>query len=388
MIRILAIHERTVPLSFAARSASIAFDGMTASALALETDLRVDGRPLVGLAFDTIGRYGHGGLLRERFIPRLMAADPAAYADGNGGIDPAAIHGIVMAGEKSGGHGERPGAVGLIDAAIWDLAAKRAGMPLWRLLATREGREADGTVPVYASGGHYAARDDAETLRGALSRAREAGHRLMKIKIGGAPLAHDLRRIDAALEAVGPDGRLALDANGAFDLAAARACMEALGDRPIAWLEEPGPPLDYDLNARIAAGARLPLALGENLFSFDDARNLLRHGGVRPETDLLQFDIQASYGLIEYRRILDLFEAHGWRRDRFAPHAGHLFAMHCAAGLGLGLAEVALDTASLFGQITAPVPVAAGVARLPAHPGVGFEALPAFERLFGEVMPQ
>src|SRR6056297_1151894 len=99
-MRILAIHERTVPLSFAARSASIAFDGMTASALALETDRRVDGRPLVGLAFDTIGRYGHGGLLRERFIPRLMAADPAAYADGNGGIDPAAIHGLVMAGEK------------------------------------------------------------------------------------------------------------------------------------------------------------------------------------------------------------------------------------------------------------------------------------------------
>jgi L-alanine-DL-glutamate epimerase-like enolase superfamily enzyme len=386
-MRIVAVREQTVALSFAARSSNIAFDGMTASAVSIETDVRVGGRPLVGLAFDTIGRYAHGGLLRERFIPRLLAADPAAYSAGDG-IDPGAVYGIVMANEKFGGHGERCGAVGLLDAAAWDLAAKGAGVPLWALLAGREGRAADGRVAVYASGGHYAAEHDAETLHGALRRSRAAGHRVMKIKIGGAPLCHDMRRIEAALDAIGPEGRLALDANGAFDLDTARRYLRALAPLPIAWLEEPGTALDYDLNARIAAESGLPLAVGENLFSFDDARNLLRHGGLRPTMDLLQFDISASYGLTEYRRILDLFAAQGWSRARFAPHAGHLFAMHCAAGLGLGLAEVAMDAASLFGQITATVPVADGIAALPSGPGVGFEALPVFDTLFSDVLPQ
>jgi L-alanine-DL-glutamate epimerase-like enolase superfamily enzyme len=387
MMRIVAVHEYTVPLSFAARSANIAFDAMTASAVALVTDAVKDGRPLVGLAFDTIGRYGHGGLLRERFFPRLLAADAADYSDGTG-IDPQAVWQIVMQNEKFGGHGERSGAVGLIDAAVWDLAAKRAGIPLWALLAERGGRVADGRVPVYASGGHYAAENDTAVLAAALREGRAAGHRRMKIKIGGAPLDHDLRRIETALEAIGPDGSLALDANGSFDLAAARACLAAIDAYPIAWIEEPATALDYALNAQIAAEARLPLALGENLFSFDDARNLLRYGGLRRDRDLLQFDISASYGLVEYDRILDLYTAEGWSRGQFAPHAGHLFAMHCAAGLGLGMAEVALSTASLFGQITATVPVADGVATLPHYPGVGFEVLPVFDQLFGKVLPR
>jgi hypothetical protein len=87
-MRIVAIHERTIPLSFASRNASISFDAMTASALAVVTDVSDNGKPLTGLAFDSVGRYGHGALLRERFIPRLLAAEPDEYADGDGGIDP------------------------------------------------------------------------------------------------------------------------------------------------------------------------------------------------------------------------------------------------------------------------------------------------------------
>ncbi len=76
LMRIVAIKERTIRLAAAARNSNISFDGMTASALAMHTDVRKNGKPLIGLAFDSIGRYGHGGLLRERFIPRLLAADP------------------------------------------------------------------------------------------------------------------------------------------------------------------------------------------------------------------------------------------------------------------------------------------------------------------------
>lgn len=386
-MRIVAIHEATVPLSVAARSANISFGGMTASALVLVSDVMRDGKPLLGLAFDTIGRYGHGGLLRERFMPRLLAAAPDRYSDGRQ-IDPAAVWDIVMADEKFGGHGERCGAVGLIDAAAWDLAAKIADVPLWKLLADREGRdEATGQVPVYASGGHYAAEDDLAVLRRDLQFGLDCGHTRLKIKIGGAPLAEDLARIDAALSVIGDQGRLALDANGIFDFATAQAYLAALADRPIAWLEEPGTALDYALNAEIAAISTLPLAVGENLFSFDDARNLLRHGGLRSDRDLLQFDISASYGLVEYDRILRLFAAAGWDRSRFAPHAGHLLAMQSGAGLGLGLAEVAISTASLFGKITAGVPVADGLATLPDLPGAGFEGSPVFKDMFGDVLP-
>ena len=113
---------------------------MTASVIAVHTDARKNGKPLVGLAFDSIGRYGHGGLLRERFIPRLIAADPDDYADGNGGIDPHRAWTLLMKDEKPGGHGERSGAVGLIDAALWDLAAKAADEPLWSILARRHGK--------------------------------------------------------------------------------------------------------------------------------------------------------------------------------------------------------------------------------------------------------
>ena len=118
------------------RNASISFEDMTATALAIHTDARSNGKALVGLAFDSIGRYDHSGLLHDRFIPRLLAADPRDYAGEDGGIDPFRVWAILMKNEKPGGHGERCGAVGLIDAALWDLAAKRADVPLWRRLSS------------------------------------------------------------------------------------------------------------------------------------------------------------------------------------------------------------------------------------------------------------
>ncbi|MGN6463070.1 MAG: enolase C-terminal domain-like protein [Pseudolabrys sp.] len=346
-----------------------------------------NGRPLTGLAFDSIGRYGHGGLLRERFIPRLLAADPKLYDDGNGGIDPHRAWGVVMTDEKAGGHGERCGAVGLIDAALWDLVAKHRDEPLWRTLA------ADATTPaasakvaLYASGGHYRATNDVAALCDDVKRAIGKGHCRFKIKIGGAPLKDDMARIDAVLGALTPGMTLAVDGNGMFDRGQTVAYLDALKGRPLAWIEEPVHPLDVDLHREIAALSSLPLATGENLFSRDDARNLLRHGGLRPERDLLQFDISLSYGIVEYRRILDEMRAHGWDPARCAPHAGHLLAAHSVAGLGLGLAEVAMDDASLFGRITAGLPLYDGIAALPDTPGAGFETCPAYAEIFGELL--
>src|SRR5882757_9981662 len=350
-MRIVAIKERTVRLATTARNASISFEGMTASALAVHTDARKNGKPLVGLAFDSIGRYGHGGLLRERFIPRLTAADPERYADGNGSIDPHRAWRVVMEDEKPAGHGERCGAVGLIDAAIWDLAAKAQGAPLWRMLARDGASAAQGSIPIYASGGHYRAENDIALLREEVRAAIGRGHRRFKIKIGGATLAQDLRRIDALLAILEAGMTLAVDGNGSFSRDAALRYLAALARYPLAWIEEPVHPLDFELHGEVAALSGLPLATGENIFSHDDARNLLRYGGLRRDRDLLQFDISLSYGIVEYLRILNLMDEHGWTRARCAPHAGHLLAAHCVAGLGLGLAEFAMDETTLFGRL-------------------------------------
>src|SRR5215471_9625469 len=135
-LRIVAIHERTASLASPMRNADMAYDEMTASIVAVVTDVVRAGRPVVGYGFDSIGRYGHGGLARERFIPRLMAAPPAALVtDDERNLDPAKCFAAMMRNEKPGGHGERAGAVGLLDMALWDAAAKIAERPLWQYLA-------------------------------------------------------------------------------------------------------------------------------------------------------------------------------------------------------------------------------------------------------------
>ncbi len=385
-MRIVAVHERTIPLSAASRNASISFDAMTASAIAVVTDASDNSKPLTGLAFDSVGRYGHGALLRERFIPRLLAAEPDDYADGEGGIDPEKVWSIAMRNEKPGGHGERPGAVGLIDAALFDLAAKRKGLPLWAYLAERYGGPASDVVDVYASGGHYRTDDDIGHLRDDIRKAMARGHRRFKIKIGGIALAEDLRRIEAVLSTLELGMTLAVDGNGTFSRETALAYVEALSAHPLAWIEEPVHPLDYDLHCELANRFSIPIATGENLFSADDARNLLRHGGLRPDRDILQFDISLSYGIVEYRRILDLMTSHGWNRAQCAPHAGHLLAFNVVAGLGLGCAEIAIDETGLFGQLTSAVPVSDGRATLSQSPGIGLESSPAFNEIFSGLL--
>ena len=362
-MRITAMRERTVPVGAAMRNAAIAFDAMTASALVLQTDAGP-----VGYAFDSIGRYGKGALLRERFIPRLLAARPQSLVDGAGLIDPPACAAAALANEKPGGHGERPGAVALIEAAAWDLRAKQQRLPLWRSVADYYGvGSAKPEIGVYATCGHFRTDD---VLADEVRRAVDAGYRCVKIKVAGE-VDSDLRRLERAAAALDPDARWAVDVNCALAPAWAEKWFEAMAPFGFAWIEEPAPPLDFELTRRYAAITPAPLATGENLFSLDDARNLLRYGGLRPERDFLQLDPLLSYGVHEYVRILELFS--GWKRTQFLPHAGHLFAAHCVAGLALGMAEAAPDAALPYGGYWDGVRVAAGRVTIPDAPGVGYE---------------
>jgi L-alanine-DL-glutamate epimerase-like enolase superfamily enzyme len=375
-LRIVDIRETVVPIKSQIRNAFIDFSQMTVSVLALVTDVVRDGKPVIGFGFNSNGRYAPSGLLRDRFIPRLKAADSQALLnDAGDNLDPARVWDVLMRNEKPGGHGERSVAVGVMDMAVWDAVAKIAGVPLYRLLADRfRGGAADARVFVYAAGGYYYPGKDLTALQNEMSDYLALGYSVVKMKIGGAPLADDLRRIDAVLKIVKTPDQLAVDANGRFDLNTAIAYAQALAPYGLRWYEEAGDPLDYDLQAKLAPHYPGAMATGENLFSMQDARNLIRYAGLRPDRDVLQFDCALSYGLVEYLRILDMLKEHGWSPARCIPHGGHQMSLNIAAGLGLGGNESYPGIFQPFGGFADGIPVEDSYVRLPEIPGIGFEA--------------
>jgi D(-)-tartrate dehydratase len=375
-MRIVDVRQTTVPISSPLKNAYIDFSKMDVSVVAVVTDVERDGRCVVGYGFNSNGRYAPHGLLQDRFIPRLMEVDPRSLlSDDSGNLDPHRIWATLMTGEKPGGHGERSVAVGVIDMAIWDVVAKIEGKPLYRVLADRyRNGEVDDKVWVYAAGGYYEPGKDLAALQAEMRGYLAMGYTTVKMKIGGAPLDEDLRRIEAVLEVVDGDGsRLAVDANGRFDLETAIAYANALAPYGLRWYEEAGDPLDYELQARLGDVYPHTLATGENLFSVQDARNLIRYGGMRPDRDILQFDCALSYGLVEYLRILDMLDKHGWSRRTVVPHGGHQISLNMAAGLGLGGNESYPGVFQPFGGFADTIPVENGYVALPDAPGIGFE---------------
>jgi len=376
MVRIVDIREAVVPIKSEIRNAYIDFSQMTVSVLAVVTDVMRQGKPVVGFGFNSNGRYAPSGLLRDRFIPRLRAAEPEALVDESGeNLDPARVWDVVMRNEKPGGHGERSVAVGVLDMAVWDAVAKIAGLPLFRLLADRfRGGLFGGKVFVYAAGGYYYPDKDLSALQNEMQGYLDLGYSVVKMKIGGAPLSDDLRRIEAVLKILENSDQLAVDANGRFDLETAVAYAHALAPYGLRWYEEPGDPLDFQLQAMLASHYPGPMAMGENLFSLQDARNLIRYAQLRPDRDILQFDCALSYGLVEYLRILGMLKEYGWSPVRCIPHGGHQMSLNIAAGLGLGGNESYPGIFQPFGGFADGIAVEDSYVKLPEIPGVGFEA--------------
>jgi L-alanine-DL-glutamate epimerase-like enolase superfamily enzyme len=374
-VRITEIRESTRSIESNIRNAYIDFSKMNLSLVAVVTDVIRDGRPVIGYGFNSNGRYGQGHLMRERFIPRILEAPADSLLDEAGdNLDPHKIWATMMTNEKPGGHGERSVAVGTMDMAIWDAVAKIAGKPLYQLLAERYGNgQANRKVFVYAAGGYYWPGKGLEGLTGEMQSYLDRGYSVVKMKIGGASLSEDCQRIEAVLKMLAPGQRLAVDANGRFDMPTAIAYAKALADYNLFWYEEAGDPLDYELQAALAPHYAPPMATGENLFSMQDARNLIRYGGMRPDRDWLQFDCALSYGLVEYLRTLDMLRENGWSPSRCIPHGGHQMSLAIAAGLGLGGNESYPDLFQPYGGFPDGVRVDKGYVQLPELPGIGFE---------------
>jgi L-alanine-DL-glutamate epimerase-like enolase superfamily enzyme len=375
-MRIVDIRECAVPLKSEIRNSSFDFSEMTTSVVAVITDVVRDRKPVVGFAFNSTGRYACGAAMRARFIPRILSADPRSLLDEtHENFDPEKILAAMMQREKSGGHSERSIAIGTIEVAVWDAAAKIAGKPLHRLLAERyNGGRSANRVFCYVGGGWYAPGQTVKDLQDEMHRHLDAGYTMVKMKVGGLPLADDVRRVEAVKTTLPIHAQLAVDANAKFGREEAFAYAQALAPFRLRWFEEPCDPLDFALLADITARYEPPLATGENLFSTQDVENLVRFGGLRPDrNDVIQIDPPQAYGIAQYAHTVAMLERHGWPRSALFPHGGNQMALAIAAGFGLGGAESYPGVFGAFGGFADDANLDDGYITLSERPGIGFE---------------
>ena len=374
-MKIIEIQEKTVPISSEIQNAYINFKKMDCSVVAIKTDVKKDGKFITGYGFHSNGRYAVSELLTKRFIPRLKESKEEDVLNNEGdNFSPEKIWKILMKNEKPGGHGERSTAVGAIDMAIWDIVSKIENVPLYEYLAKKYG---DGTfknkIFVYAAGGYYYPGKDIQMLQDEMKSYMDLGFTTVKMKIGGASLSDDLKRIESVLKLVGDGKNLCVDANGRFDLKTAIEYGKALEPLNLKWYEEAGDPLDFDLNSELSKNYKNSLATGENLFSMQDSRNLIRYGGMRKNIDWLQFDCSLSYGLVEYLRTLKMLKDNNWSSTRVIPHGGHQISCNIAAGLNLGGNEIYPSLFQPFGGFPDSSTVMNSYVTFPKFIGMGYE---------------
>jgi len=373
-MRIVDIRERAIPLKSDLKNSSFDFSEMTTSIVAVITDVVRGGRPVAGFAFNSTGRYACGAQMRERFIPRILRADPKSLLDASGdNLDPEKVLAVMRQREKIGGDAERSIGIGTIEVAVWDAVAKIAEKPLHQMLAERYG---SGKVPrkmfCYVGGGWYWPGQTIKDLQDEMRRHLDAGYTMVKMKVGGLPLAEDCRRIEAVMSVLG-DAKLAVDANGKFDRAESLAYAKGLKPFGLRWFEEPCHPLDFALYAEIAAVYDGPLAAGENLYSTEDVQNFARFGGLRADRDIIQVDPPQAYGIVQYARTVAMVERHGWPRSALFPHGGNQMSLAMAGGFGLGGAESYPGVFGAFGGFADDAKLERGYLPLSDRPGIGFE---------------
>lgn len=387
-MKILDIRETAIALNLNMRNAVFDFSEMTTSVVAVLTDVVRQGRPVIGYAFNSTGRYACGDVMRKRMIPRLLQADPDSLLDpATGLLDPERALACMMQREKPGGHTERSIAVGTIEVALWDALAKVQDLPLHVVLARRynQGRVPE-RVPCYVGGGWYAPGKGLPELQDEIRLRLDQGYTTMKIKVGGAPIAEDLARIEAALQVLGSAQHLAVDANAGFTPERSRLYARELAPIGLRWFEEPTDPLDYALLAEWAQTYPGAIATGENLFSTQDVRNLLQFGGLRSGQDILQVDIAQSYGLVQFSRTLGVLRDHGWSESQVFPHAGNLMTLAAVAGFGLGGCEAYPGVFGIFAGFADDAKVSDGEITLSDRPGVGFEGQQALFEVMSKII--
>lgn len=208
-------------------------------------------------------------------------------------------------------------ALGAIDIALWDLKAKDARLPLWKLL----GGSASKKVEAYNTDGGWLNWSLEVMISDCKRLVEEEGYRAVKIKVGGPKPQEDLRRVEAVRKALGPDIRIMTDANGRWSLPQAIQTAGRLTDFDITWIEEPIYFDDVDGHRRLAETVATPIALGEQLYTASHFRDFIQAGAVH----YVQPDVVRLAGITEFWQVADMAYCHSLP---VVPHVGDMCQVH------------------------------------------------------------
>lgn len=261
--------------------------------------------------------------------------------------------------------------LGAVDVALWDLKAKAAGVPLWKLL--NAGAPAPA-LEAYNTDGGWLNLSRERIVANAKRFTQEEGFRGVKLKIGKPDPAEDLERVAAVRRAIGPDVKLMVDANGKWTLETALAWSPRLRELDVYWIEEPLWYDDIPAHAELAARSEVPVALGEQLYSYYNFRDFIAAGAVR----FVQPDVTRLAGVTEWRQVADLAAQHGLP---VAAHVGDMMQVHLHTSLAHPACAILEYIPWIRSCFTEPATVRAGTFVPPREPGAGTTLVPdALER--------
>jgi L-alanine-DL-glutamate epimerase-like enolase superfamily enzyme len=253
-------------------------------------------------------------------------------------------------------------AISKVDIALWDLAGKILGQPVWRLLGGARQR-----VPAYGAGGMYQPGKGVAELCAEMVDFVEAGFPAVKMKVGALPFKEDVARVAAVREAIGDDVELMVDGNHAWTVSEAILFGRAIERYRPHWLEEPVDPWDHRGCAEVARALDVPVATGENVSTRYGFRDMIDARAC----DIVQADALYCGGLTEWRKIAAYAEAHNLP---MAPHGSAHVGAHCVGGVQNGLVvEVGMYAGRKPSRppIVAPIVVEKGWIDLGETPGLG-----------------
>lgn len=269
---------------------------------------------ITGIGLGATGVIGRATV--EHLTPVLIGQDP---------INVERLWHEMWIPKLTGRRGLTTRAISAIDIGLWDIRAKVAGLPLYKLLGGYR-----DSVPTYVAGGYYEEGKGLKELAAEMTENVEMGARGVKIKVGAVSIREDVERVKVCREAIGPDVKLLLDANCAYRHYEAIQFAKRVEEYDPFWFEEPVAPDDYEGHRRLADATSIPIATGENEYTRYGFRDLIQHQSAA----ILNADAKILGGVTEFMKVAALAQAHDLD---IAPHGSQDIHVHLVAAISNGL---------------------------------------------------
>lgn len=269
---------------------------------------------ICGIGLGATGVIGRATV--EHLTPLLIGEDP---------INVERIWHKLWVPKLTGRRGLTTRAISAIDIGLWDIRAKVAGLPLYKLLGGYRDR-----VPTYVAGGYYEEDKGLKELAAEMIENVEMGARAVKMKVGALSIREDVERVKTVREAIGPDVKLLLDANCAYRHYEAIQFAKRVEEYDPFWFEEPVAPDDYEGHRRLADATSIPIATGENEYTRYGFRDLIANQSAA----ILNADAKILGGVTEFMKVAALAQAHDLD---IAPHGSQDIHVHLVAAISNGL---------------------------------------------------